>query len=109
VVDVGSLAGWLAVVGVAAVAWITWRGGGSTAIATLEASNRVLERRVRELEVQRKLDLAQIVELRARTDITEALQPLIDAVVRHEDSANARYGKTARVLDRIADKLDAPP
>jgi hypothetical protein len=106
--NIGTVAGWVAVVGVFSVAWLQWRGGGSTAIQVLTATNEVLERRVHELTSQVNEQQRTIGELRARTDITLALQPLIDAVLEHERMSATRQEKTSLVLDAIASRLHEP-
>lgn len=100
---------WLAVAAVASVAWLIWRGGGGTALQALKLANEILEKRVHTLEGQAAIDQKMLAELRARTDITEAIQPLIEAVLQHEEAATARYEKTGLVLDTIASRLGAEP
>lgn len=103
----GTLAQWLTLVGIIAAGWILLRGGGGGALASLETANRVLEKRVHDLEQQAKLDQATIGELRGRTDVTLALQPLSAEIANHEAHAQARADRALIELRRIADHLDA--
>lgn len=111
-VALGTLAGWATFAAAAAAAYAFWRGGGSTAIASLEAANRVLEKRVKDLEDQRRQDEATISELRGRTDVSEALAPILEWTVKHETRAQERHEttlegheKTLVILDLIAERL----
>lgn len=106
VIAPGDVIGWLAVAGVAVVAWVQWRGGGSTAMQSLKLTNEVLEARVRVLEDQERLDQAVISELRASHDFGEALRPLAIGLARHEQAAQTRHEATLPVLERIASKLE---
>jgi hypothetical protein len=105
-IEIGALSGWVTVLVVIGAAWVFWRGGGGTALASLETANRILEKRVHDLEAQVKLDQATIAELQARTDITLAVKPLIDAVMQHENQAQARFEKTLTVLGQIGKRLE---
>lgn len=103
----GTLAQWLTIASVVIAAWLLKSGGGGTALASLKTANEVLERRVHDLERQGKLDAATIGELRARTDVTLALRPLLEEVTRHEHNAQERFGKQLAVLGLIAERLGA--
>lgn len=106
----GTLPGWLPLillVGAALV--IPRRGGGGTAIQSLEAHVRVLEQ-------QAKADAATIAELRARngelrgrTDVTVAIEPVIEALKGHELRAQERHDGSLRVLDLIAKRIGPEP
>jgi ribosome-associated translation inhibitor RaiA len=104
-VEIGAISTWLAVVGVAVVAFLIWRGGGGAALGVLQTANDVLERRVNELEQQQKADQATIGELRARTDVTLALAPLHAEIQGHDLRAQARAERMLTVLDLIAKRL----
>lgn len=101
----GTLPGWLTLLALAGTSWILWRGGGTTAINTLQVANRVLEKRVNELEHQQKRDLETIAELRGRTDVTVALTPLLNWTSHHEERAQERHDGTLKVLALIAERL----
>lgn len=103
--DPGTLAGWLTVTGVVIVAFLVWRGGGGTALTVLTVANDVLEKRIVELTATVSDQQRTIGELRARTDITIALQPLIEAVITHEGLAAERHTQTAGILTTVADRL----
>ena len=109
---VGALPSWLTLLSLVAVAWLFIRGGGSTAITSLQAANQVLEKRVHELEVQAKADAATIAELRGRTDVSIALKPVLESAVAHEARAQERHeamlrraDATLEVMGMIADRL----
>jgi hypothetical protein len=108
-VALGSLPAWLTVACLSAAAWVFWRGGGGTAITSLQAANRVLEKRVQDLEEQSRRDNATIAELRGRTDVTMALAPILEWTVQHETRAQERHSKTLIVLELIAEKLGPDP
>lgn len=101
----GTLPGWLTFLGVAVACWVFWRGGGGTAISSLESANRVLEKRVHDLESQVKEDAKTIAELRGRTDVSIALKPVIEASTQHDIRAQTRFEQTLKVLDLIAERL----
>lgn len=101
----GTLAQWLMLVALVAGSWVVWRGGGGTAISTLETANRVLEHRVQELERLRATDQATIAELRAKTDVGAALVPVVESLARHEERAQQRSEAVLNVLDLIAVRL----
>lgn len=90
-----ALAGWLFV----------RRHGGGAALAELERANRVLERRVGELEQQNTSQGAELVALRAKTDVTLAIAPVLEALKLHEERAAVRSEQTLTVLALIADRL----
>lgn len=102
---IGTVGQYLTVAAVVAVAWLVWRGGGSAALGVLETANRILDKRVHDLEVQALRDQRTIGELRARTDFSLALQPLHDELKRHSLHAEARADKMLTVLDLIAARL----
>jgi hypothetical protein len=104
-VAIGTVAGWATVGGLLLASWVFWRGGGGTAIASLETANRVLEKRVQDLENQSRRDNTTIAELRGRTDISIALKPILEWTVQHETRAQERHEKTLVVLDLIAQRL----
>ena len=101
----GTIPGWLTVGGIIIAAWIFYRGGGGTALGTLSEANRVLERRVGELETQSRRDNATIAELRGRTDVALALKPILEWTVHHETRAQERHAGTLTVLNLIAKRL----
>lgn len=113
----GTLPGWLTLAAlVGAAFWLPRRGGSGPAIESLEANNRVLEKRVHELEQQGKVDAGIIAELRGRTDVTLALAPIVEWSTAHEVRAQQRHEAmlrgqdgTLKVLDLIAHRLGDDP
>ena len=109
---IGTLPGWLTVAAAVGAAAIFWRGGGGTALSTLQAANLVLERRVRELEVQGKMDAATIAELKGKTDVALAVQPFMKWAELHETRAAERHigmmkaqEQTTTILTMIGERL----
>lgn len=100
-----SVAAWLTVGALAIAAYVFWRGGGGTAIQSLQAANQVLERRVHELEEQARRDASEIATLRARTDLATQIAPIVEWTVNHERRGQERFERTLLVLERIADRL----
>lgn len=101
----GNIPGLLTAVALAAAAWSFRRGGGGTAISSLEAANRVLEKRVHDLEQQSREKDKELAELRGRTDVSLAMRPLLDMTSKHEAHAQERHERTLIVLDLIAQRL----
>ena len=102
---IGTVGQYLTIAAVLLGSWLIYRGGGGGALATLETANRILVRRVEELERQGKVDTAMIAELRGRTDVTLALAPLVQASEAHEVRAQQRHERSLVVLEMIASRL----
>jgi hypothetical protein len=81
------------------------RYGGGVALESLERSNRVLTSRVHELEQANVTLTAEIATLRARTDVSLAIAPVLKALELHEERAGERSSRTLDVLDLIAKRL----
>ena len=110
--------------GLISAAWYFRKGGGGTALESLETANRVLEKRVHELEDNvRMLETKQtndeltIAELRKRTDVSLAIQPLSELITAHEATeykwsevaesrAAERHQQAMGVFERIAAQLN---
>lgn len=104
-VAIGTVGQWLTVATVAVVALLVWRGGGGAALAVLETANRILERRVHELEEKSRADGLKIAELTAKTDFTLALAPIHAEIQAHDLRAQARAERMLVVLDLIAHRI----
>lgn len=102
---VGTLPAWLTFLGVLAAAYVIWRGGGGTALTTLQTANRILERRVHELEKEQAALRTENAELRGRTDMALAIQPFMAWAESHETHAADRHERTLVVLDLIAARI----
>lgn len=87
--------------------WALWRGGGGTALETLQLANRVLEVRVKDLEAVVVRLTAENAALAARTNFVLALQPIMTWADTHEAQAAKRSESMLTVLDLIAAKLGA--
>lgn len=81
------------------------RHGGGTALEELERANRVLTRRVRELEEANSRLIGEVSALKGRTDVALALAPVLEALRLHEARAEERSTATLGVLDLIAQRL----
>jgi len=101
----GSVAQWLTVAAVIVGAWLIYRGGGGTALETLQTANRILERRVHDLEAQGKQDARLIAELKGKTDMALAIKPFMEWGTEHETRAQERHEGTLHVLELIAARL----
>jgi hypothetical protein len=113
---IGTLPGWLTLITLVGAAWLFQRGGGSTAISSLEAANRVLERELEKLKTSDRLKDKELSELRGRTDVALAIAPIVAWTEQHEARAQDRHDQAERraderqvatlnVLDLIADRL----
>ena len=85
--------------------FFVWKGAGGTALRTLETANRILERRVHDLEAQARDDTKTIAELKGKTDMALAVKPFMEWAVQHEGRAHERHEKTLMVLDLIAARI----
>jgi hypothetical protein len=105
----GTLPSWLALLGMIGLGVILLRGGVGTAVEGLQATNRELQRQISEL--QQKVDglTKENAELRGRTDVALAIEPVIRAVRTHEEQAAKRSVAMLDVLDLIATRLGKEP
>jgi hypothetical protein len=85
------------------------RNGGGTALQELERANRVLERRVHELEQDNATLTGKVQTLTASRDVSIAIAPVLDALKLHEDRAAIRSDKTLDLLQLMADHLGRDP
>lgn len=81
------------------------RHGGGTALEELERANRILERRVGELEHENRKQSAELATLRTQTNVALAIAPVLEALKLHEERAAVRSDRTLGVLDLIAARL----
>ena len=104
---IGTLPGWLTVAAAIGAGYVLWKGGGGTALATLQVANQVLERRVHELTTANTELTAQVAELRGKTDMALAVRPFMEWAQTHEDRAAERHKATVTVLELLAERLGA--
>lgn len=98
----GSFAAWFTFAAVVGAAWSFRRGGGGTAIQSLQIANQVLEKRVHELGGEiRDLRIVNAT-LTARTDYQAVIN-------EHEARAADRHAATLKVLELIAGRLGPDP
>ncbi len=107
--SIGTVAQWLTVASIAAVAWILIRGGGGGALQILETSNRVLEARIQDQERTIEALTRKVADLEARTDVSAALRPLLEWTHSHELRDQERFERTLASLERIASSVNATP
>lgn len=81
------------------------RFGGGKALEELERANRVLARRVDELESENKRLTGELAALTVKTDVSLAIAPVLKAMELHEQRAAERSARTLDVLDLIAGRL----
>lgn len=81
------------------------RYGGGSAMAELERANRILEKAVKQLQEDNTRLTAEVAMLRARTDVAEAIRPVLQALTLHEERAAQRADRTLDVLDLMAKRL----
>lgn len=101
----GTIPGWLTLLSVVGVAWIMLRGGTGTAVSGLQDTNRELVRQVHELKGENSELRERIGTLEAKTDVTQAMIPVMQAVASHESEAAKRSLATLTVLNLIAEHL----
>lgn len=85
------------------------RTGGGSALSELERANRVLERRLGELDTQHRLDQQQIALLDARTSLEPMVGAVVDQFDRHEQRAAKRHDQAMIVWELIAARLGTDP
>lgn len=95
----------LLVVGLVAGGVVAMRGGGGTAVAGLQATNRELERQVHTLTEKVHQLEKENAELRGKTDVAAQVAPVLQAIKDHEVHAGARSESMLAVLNLIASRL----
>jgi phosphoserine aminotransferase len=101
----GTLPTWILVVIALVASWRVTRGGAGSAVSELTAANRVLERRIHELGAEVRDLKIENAELRARTDVSIAIEPvaerIVQAITEHEDRALSELAKhEGRAIER---------
>jgi hypothetical protein len=88
---IGTLPGWLTVLGVVAAARYFVKGQGGAALSVLETANRVLTQRLQALEtVVAERDI-RIAELEARTSLEPLVASVAGEFANHEKRAQERH------------------
>jgi len=89
--------------------WTLARGGGGMALDGLERANRVLEKRVSDLEHENTALTARLADLSGRTDFAAAftaqLAPLLAWTSGHEQRAQERHEAAVTAQARSTDAL----
>jgi biopolymer transport protein ExbB/TolQ len=118
----GSIPTWALFVLALVVAWRVTKGGAGSAVSELSKANEVLTQRVHDLGAEVRDLKIENAELKARTDVTLAIEPAVQLVIDstraaladHEARAIERHqsqlasgDKQLTVLGMIADRLGA--
>lgn len=118
----GSIPTWALFVLALVVAWRVTKGGAGSAVSELSKANEVLTQRVHDLGGEVRDLKIENAELKARTDVSLAIQPAVQSVIdatrsalaEHEDRAIERHqqqlasgSQQLTVLGMIADRLGA--
>ncbi len=106
---VGTIPGWITLIGVGIVAWLLYRGGTGTAVGGLQDTNRELERQIRERDGKISALERINAELRATKDVSIAILPVIESMKGHEVRAQERHEGSMKVLALIAERLGPDP
>ena len=110
---VDQVSAWVILLGLLGAGWFFFRGGGRTAINSLETANRVLAKRVDDQDRIIEAQARRILELEAKTDVSQAtaaaLAPLIEQTANYERRAEERHLLTMNILDLIAKRLGREP
>lgn len=106
---IGTLPGWITLVGVGVVAWLLYQGGSGTAVSGLTDTNQELERQIRERDGKISALERVNAELRATHDVSVAILPVIENMHGHEIRAQERHEGTMKVLALIAERLGPDP
>lgn len=101
----GSLPTWLTLLTIVILGYYFVKGAGGTALNTLQTANEVLEKRVKALEAQAVEDKKTIAELRARSDLSIQLAPIVKWTGESDAREQERFDATAKVLAGISQAL----
>lgn len=103
---IGTIPGWLTLVGLLTLGWIMYRGQAGPAVAYLQTANTVLEKEVEELKRKVKLLEEANAELRAKTDISVAIKPVIDWTIAHEHADEHRHQEVVSAFQPLILELE---
>lgn len=99
---IGTVPAWLTFAGVVFVALIFRGSSPGAALEIEQRANKTLTDRVEKLEQEQKIDRDLIARLQAKTDVSVALEPLIEWCQTHERLASARADEILERLGRAA-------
>jgi len=105
----GTLPGWLTLLTLVVVGYLLVRGGSGTAVTGLQDTNRELVRQIGALKDENTELRARVRALEAKTDVSEALVPVVKALKDHETRAAERHDGTLRILGLVAERLGPEP
>lgn len=86
----GTLPAWLTFIGVLLALYVFKGSSPGAALELEQRANETLTKRVDQLEADRRIDRETIATLKAKTDISIALVPLLEWCKSHEALAEAR-------------------
>lgn len=86
-------------------AWLNARGKSGEALEYYERANRTLAEQNRELMHDHKEYLAQIADLKRKTDFETALAPVLQAIQKNDGAAQKRHIESMTVFNMIAAKI----
>lgn len=102
---IGTLPGWLTLLGLVGLA-LALRGGQlGPALGYLRDANRTLADENKSLTAQVAVLVTENAKLHARTDLAPLQAALLAQMTHHEDRASERHAATLGVLDLIAGRL----
>jgi hypothetical protein len=107
----GSIPTWALFILALVVAWRVTRGGAGSAVSELSKANEVLTKRVHELGAEVRDLRIENADLKARTDVSLAIEPavarIVDAIGTHETRAlEALDAHESRAIERHQTQLD---
>lgn len=100
---IGTVPGWLTLLALLGAAWVMWRGGSPQAIGGLQSANRELAKQLRDAHDKIHTLETQVRALEQKTDLTEALAPLLAWAQQHEVASEKRHESLLLILNLIAE------
>lgn len=101
----GTLPGWLTLLTLMVVGYLLVRGGTGTAVSGLQDTNRELVRQIGALKDENTELRGRVRALEAKTDVSEALVPVVKALQDHEQRAAERHDGTLHILELVAERI----
>lgn len=102
---IGTVPGWATLATLIIVGFLLVRGGSGVAVSGLQDTNRELVRQVHELQKENTDLRGRVRALEAKTNVAQAIVPIVEAMQSHEVRAQQRHEGTLLILDRIAEKM----
>lgn len=102
---IGTLPGWATLFTLIVVGVLLVRGGAGQAVSGLQDTNRELVRQVHDLQHENHELKERVRVLESKTDVAQAIVPVVEALQNHEVRAEQRHAGTLKVLDLIAARI----